>query len=163
MRALIAPLVLAAACLALPGLALAQSAGDEQYSDPLAGQSPPSGGGGNDSGSGAGQPQGGSSNPSQGAETAQTDTGTGTGTGGDSSGAQGSGRGGSELPRTGLAAGLLAALGALFLLGGQGMRRAGRRERRALRRAREPGRWSGHGPYDPGSWNDLLDALGRRR
>ena len=93
--------------LALPSAALAQNAGDQQYTDPLApGQN--DGGGGGDSGAPApstpSQPSAGSAQaptPAQPAQAGGTD----------------------ELPRTGLPAGLLALAGAGMLGAGAALRR----------------------------------------
>jgi hypothetical protein len=98
-----------AAVLALlgPGAALAQNPGDEQYSDPLAPNEQPGGGG-----QGGG---GGSGSDSGSAEESQADEDTGT-----ESGTRG---GSSQLPRTGLPAGVMALLGAGMLASGAALRR----------------------------------------
>jgi LPXTG-motif cell wall-anchored protein len=112
-------LVAAVCALALPAAALAQSAGDNQYQDPLA--APQSrgnsgSGGGSGSGSGSSTPA-----PSQGSSS-----GSGSGTAGSpgSSGSTGSGTAStSGLPRTGGHPELLALLGVALLGGGLGLRR----------------------------------------
>ena len=105
--------------LALPAPALAQGAGDEQYTDPLAGEN------GRTSGSGSG------SNPSSGSTTGSR-TGTTTGRGGsrlsdvppgpDEQQAANTRTPRGELARTGAEPGLIALLGAGFLLTGAGLR-----------------------------------------
>lgn len=113
-------LLLAVALLAFPATSLAQSAGDNQYQDPLAGQ----GGGGHSSnpgshGSGSNSsPSGSPSTPST-APTAATPSGsTGTGSAGDppATAAQASSRG--QLPRTGFDVILTIELGLAMLLAG---------------------------------------------
>ena len=160
MRSRIASIALAVVCLALPAGAAAQSAGDEQYSDPLAGQ-PSSGGGGGGGSSGQTNPSSSGTQPSTSTsppvQTAQNGT-----SGGQNRNDSGSG----ELPHTGLAAGVLAALGALFMLGGQGLRKVGAGERLPFSRRRRAVRFSrtpGERTHDSAYWNDLIDALGRRR
>jgi hypothetical protein len=109
--------LLAAICLlAAPAAALAQSAGDEQYSDPFGDQ--------------AGQPNDSQDEPA--AETpAEQPTAPST-TGGGATASQTSD--GPSLPRTGLPAAILAGSGLLLLLGGGSMRR---------RAAPAPGRSAG--------------------
>ena len=104
-------LALAGACAlvaAVPSLAVAQSAGDDQYVDPLNGVT----GGGSGSGS-----SGGSGSGSAGA----------AGTAGAGSTSTGSGASGSALPgelaRTGMELPLTAGAGVLLLAGGLGLRR----------------------------------------
>ena len=111
-----------AALLASPATALGQSAGDDQYGDPLGGSAPPpssGGAGGNPgsgsaSGSGSGSGSGGSSGSAgaAAAEGARTPESTAT--------AAAERR--EELPRTGFDAGLAAGLGALMLAGGTTLR-----------------------------------------
>ena len=100
-------LALVGACAlvaAAPGLAVAQSAGDDQYVDPLNGVT--GGGSGSSSGSGSsGQAE---------------SSGAGTGTVG--SGASGSALP-AELARTGMELPLTAGAGVLLLVGGLGLRR----------------------------------------
>ena len=100
--------VLAFLAVSLPGAALAQSAGDDQYVDPLNGVT----GGGSGSGS-----SGGSGSGSAGA----------AGTAGAGSTSAGSGASGSALPgelaRTGMELPLTAGAGVLLLAGGLGLRR----------------------------------------
>jgi LPXTG-motif cell wall-anchored protein len=95
--------------LALPATALAQNAGDQQYTDPLA-PGEPQGGGGGSSGAPSG---GGSTQGSAGDAQAQEPAAAEPAQGGDSS----------ELPRTGFPAGLLALAGAAMLAGGAALRR----------------------------------------
>jgi hypothetical protein len=99
--------------LLFPATALAQSAGDKQYSDPFAGQSPS---GSSPSPSPTAQAPSSSQPSGSGSQTAsQPSTGSSAGAG-DSSSSSSSPSG--QLPRTGLRAWLLAAIGALMLLAG---------------------------------------------
>lgn len=115
--------ILAAACaLALPAGALAQSAGDNQYSDPLASPNSGSGssGGGNSGSSGSSTPA-----PSQGSSSGSSGA-----AGASSSGAapsSGAAASSQSLPRTGGHPELIAVAGLVLLAGGLGLRRAGRR------------------------------------
>jgi hypothetical protein len=91
----------AALLLSAPAGAWAQGAGDTQYQDPFAGENGGNGGGGSGSGSGKGDnPRLSSTMP----------------------GAQGGAEGANRLPRTGADPGLVALLGAGFLLTGAGLR-----------------------------------------
>jgi LPXTG-motif cell wall-anchored protein len=109
LRAWILILVVAAAVMALPAVALAQSAGDNQYINPLAG------GGGNSSKSGGGSGNSGA----KGAASSGT-----AGNSAASTPASGTGSGqGNQLPRTGFPAGLLALSGAALLGSGVALRR----------------------------------------
>jgi hypothetical protein len=114
--------------LAFPGTALAQSAGDQQYSDPFANQ----GGGGSSSGGGGGGQSSGAQSSGGSGSTGQSSAGQGGDTGSSAtsatSGTQTS-TGGSarELPRTGGEPGLVALFGAGLTLGGFGLRRWVRR------------------------------------
>jgi hypothetical protein len=105
--------------LALPSAALAQSAGDDQYQDPFAGQEQPQGGGGN---SGGGNSGGGAGGGGQGdnAQASPSQTASGDGSQGQTAQA------GDTLPRTGMPAFLLLAYGWALLVGGVALRRAGR-------------------------------------
>jgi hypothetical protein len=85
--------------LAAPAGAWAQGAGDTQYEDPFAGENGGNGGGGSGSGNGAN---------SKLSSTAP--------------GSQGGAEGSQRLPRTGADPGLVALLGAGFLLTGAGLR-----------------------------------------
>jgi hypothetical protein len=119
------------ALLALPSSALAQSAGDDQYTNPLPQTQAPSPSGspsGSNSGSGGGGS--GSTSPGTGSGTgantsantpSSTDTTTSNDTTSSSSGSDSSAK---TLPRTGLPLGILAALGLLFTFSGRGLRRA---------------------------------------
>jgi hypothetical protein len=136
----LASLIALALALALPGVALAQSAGDEQYYDPLAGSNPAP----HHSPSQSAQQQPSSAPaaaPGQPAQTGQQQT-----TASQSTTPQSSGN---QLPRTGFPALLLAVMGAGFLLSGGTLRRGaaepqpvepppylrgGRRTRAAVRR-----------------------------
>jgi hypothetical protein len=89
--------------LAAPAGAWAQGAGDTQYEDPFAGENGGNGGGGSGSGSGAGS----------GANPKLSST---------MPGSQGGAEGSQRLPRTGADPGLVALLGAGFLLTGAGLR-----------------------------------------
>jgi hypothetical protein len=113
---------LAVAVLAVPAPAFAQSAGDSQYTDPLAGENGGgSSGGGSSGGGGGSQPQ---ASPSA-AGGGGTGTGAAQGSGAAGSSAAGtqSGGGGIELADTGFPAGLLAALGMALLVAGALIRR----------------------------------------
>ena len=128
-RALIVALALCLACFALPATALAQSAGDEQYEDPLG---PPSGGGGGGGSTGGGNTggggnSGGSQGATPGASGAQSGGNGQAPSGGATAAASPSGTTAAapadELPRTGFAAGVLALTGAALLGSGIGLRR----------------------------------------
>jgi hypothetical protein len=100
--------LLAACLLAAPAAALAQSAGDEQYTDPFQGADEPSQNNGGSNGSGAPGTDTTVSAPASGAEGAPAaDAGSGSGSG--------------ALPLTGFPAALSATLGALLLLMGASM------------------------------------------
>lgn len=103
------------ALLAFPAAAFAQSAGDDQYSDPLAGSEQPSGQGG--------QPQSGSGqgSPPQTGEQAQSAPTTSA-----QSGTTAAAASSDALPRTGLDVVLLFAAAAPLLLGGFALRRVAR-------------------------------------
>jgi hypothetical protein len=116
--------------LALPGLAAAQSAGDEQYADPLAGDNAPS----QDTDRGAAQQQQQQQQPVQTPPSADPAP-QATGTQPPAEPAGDSGRG--SLPVTGLPAVVLAAAGGLLLLGGAATRRAASAPVR---------RWTARGP-----------------
>lgn len=115
--------VTAVIALAAPAAAFAQSAGDEQYQDPLAGSNQSQSNSGSGSGSSGSSGQGSSgSTSSQGSSS----TGTGQSSSSSSSGSSGS----PELARTGFPVGLPIAAGALLLLGGVGLRRVALRGER---------------------------------
>jgi hypothetical protein len=102
-------LLAALAMLALPASSLAQSAGDDQYSDPLKGQ--PNGGSNNGGGGG--------SNGGGGGSTPTTPAGTGTGTDGTATPqATAAQSPNGELPRTGVDVILTIELGIAMLLTG---------------------------------------------
>jgi LPXTG-motif cell wall-anchored protein len=110
----------AAATMALPAGALAQGAGQNQYSDPFQGQS-----GSGSRGSGSGSSSG--STRSTGTGTGSTGTGSGsqlsnTPPGSSQSGATQTRTATGRLPNTGAEPGLLALLGAGFILTGAGLR-----------------------------------------
>ncbi len=113
----------AAFTLALPAAALAQGAGDEQYTDPLAGQG--GGGGGGNSGSSGSSGGGGSSGTSNSGSQGGAE-GTTSGSGSQlSSSPPDMGNGSSAngaIPRTGADPGLVALLGAGLILTGAGVR-----------------------------------------
>jgi hypothetical protein len=121
----LAALILAAA----PSAAVAQNAGDEQYADPFANEGgAQSGGGSNNSGSGGSGNSSGSSgsNGSNGSAgvagtTAQATPSAQTTT--PSTSAAQTTASAEELPRTGLDAGVVAAVGAALLLTGLALRR----------------------------------------
>jgi LPXTG-motif cell wall-anchored protein len=109
----------AAATLAFPAAALAQGAGQTQYSDPFQGQ----GGSGSSSGSGSGSNTSGTGSTSTGAGSAGTGSGSQLSTtppGSSQAGATRTATG--RLPNTGAEPGLLALLGAGFILTGAGLR-----------------------------------------
>lgn len=99
--------------LLLPGAALAQSAGDNQYSDPFAGKSPSSG----SSPSSSPSPQAPSSSQSGGSGS-QASSNPSTSSSGSAGNSSASSSTSGSLPRTGLRAWLLVAIGALMLLAG---------------------------------------------
>lgn len=114
-------LLAAAATLAAPATAVAQSAGDDQYSDPFAGDNGSSDGGG--SGGSDGGDSGGSSGGSSGGDSSSSG-------GGSSSGAEASTSGptaasaddGPSLARTGAETGILALGGVSLVLAGIALR-----------------------------------------
>ena len=111
-------LVLALAALAFPAASLAQSAGDDQYQDPLAGQ--PSGGNSGNSGSTGNSGSSGSSG-STGTGTAPAPTTPSTTSGGSEGTAPQAGAAASpsgELPRTGFDVVLTIEIGLALLLTG---------------------------------------------
>jgi hypothetical protein len=119
----LAALILAAA----PSAAVAQNAGDEQYADPFANEGgAQSGGGSNNSGSGGSGNSSGSngSNGTAGVAgtTAQATPSAQTTTTPSASAAETTASA-AELPRTGLDAGVVAAVGAALLLTGLALRR----------------------------------------
>jgi hypothetical protein len=118
-------LVLAIAMLALPAVSLAQSAGDNQYNDPLAGQH---GGSGHSGSKGSG---GSTSTPAPAtAPATQTPAATSAGT----TGSQQTSAARSQLPRTGFDVILTIELGIALLLTGVVVQRlVVLRERRELR------------------------------
>jgi hypothetical protein len=125
-RGLLALTLVAAVAVALPATVLAQSAGDEQYTDPFQGQdnSGGGGGGGNNQSSGSGQTQSGGDVQSGGELDSGTTDSTSTGTDGSASTTAGATDSGSAtLPVTGGPATMLAAIGAAFLLSGLALRR----------------------------------------
>ena len=107
----------AAAVLALPSAAAAQSAGDQQYQDPF----PASGGSGGSSGS-----SGSSGSTQQTASSNSSSSGTGSDAGqlsaGPPPGSSSSTATGAQLPATGADVGLIAALGVGLLCTGLGLR-----------------------------------------
>ncbi len=121
-RAFLASLLAAAALALLPTVALAQDAGGNQYTDPLAGGHTPGShsthtssgsSGGNSSGSSSG-----SSSSSSGTATASAQGTTSTGNGTATASASSSG-----LPRTGFPVGFLAFAGGILVSCGLGLRR----------------------------------------
>ena len=115
----IALILVAVVCvLALPAVALAQSAGDNQYTDPLAG--PHSGSGSSKGTSGSS----GSSTPAPSQGTSSGSAGSSPSSAAPSAGTTASGQ---ALPRTGGHPELIAVAGLVLLAGGLGLRRAGRR------------------------------------
>jgi hypothetical protein len=113
-------LLLAVAVLALPASSFAQSAGDDQYQDPLAGQGGGSGGGGSTGGGGGGHGTtgSGSSAPTT-APAASTPSGSGaTASGTQPAAATGAGTANGQLPRTGFDVIITIELGLAMLLSG---------------------------------------------
>jgi hypothetical protein len=111
---------------AYPGAAIAQSAGAEQYQDPLAGSQVPSGGGSNSNGSGSnsnGSTSTGSNSGAASPTTSSATQGQGSGTGTTTSGVRAS----ETLPATGLPLPEVWLTGAAMLLGGLALRRAANR------------------------------------
>jgi len=106
--------------VALPAAALAQSAGEDQYTDPLQGGGSNSSGGGGSSGggSGGGGGGGGGSAPAQSAGT-QSDDPTPT----QATPAQADDPDGGGLPRTGFPVAVLVGAGLILLSGGLALRR----------------------------------------
>lgn len=104
-------LLLAIAMLALPASSLAQSAGDDQYQDPLAGQPSGGGGGGNTGSTGSSGGSGGGSAPA----TPSTTAGGAEGSSPQASAAQ---NGSGQLPRTGFDVIITIELGLALLLTG---------------------------------------------
>ncbi len=102
---------------AVPATALAQSAGDDQYSDPLAGSEQPSTQQGQQQQSNSGTPQSSEPAPTQSAPVTPAQSGTA---------ANGAESGDDSLPRTGLDVVLLFAAAAPLLLGGFALRRVAR-------------------------------------
>jgi hypothetical protein len=121
LRSRTAALVAALATLALPASSLAQSAGDDQYSDPLAGGSTgghisnTNGGGGGSSGSGSGSSSSGTPSTTSNVPTANS---AGTGTATPTTGEAASGTPKGQLPRTGLDVIVSFELGLAMLLTG---------------------------------------------
>ncbi len=139
LRTRTAALVVALAMLALPATSLAQSAGDDQYSDPLAGgggstsghitNTTGGGGGSGSSGSGGGSTTSGT--PSSTASNVPTASSSGTGTATPTTGEAASGTPRGQLPRTGFDVIVSFELGLAMLLSGLvGHRVLALRERR---------------------------------
>jgi hypothetical protein len=102
----------------LPAAGWAQSAGDNQYTDPFGAEQPSGSGGGGSSGGGS---QGsGSAEPRLGQEQATPTAQTETASDQPSSGSVG----GVQLPRTGVDSGVVALIGVLMLVGGLTIRLA---------------------------------------
>lgn len=122
LRTRTAALVVALAMLALPATSLAQSAGDDQYSDPLAGGggstsghiTNTSGGGGGSGSSGSGGGSTSSGTPS----TVPTASSSGSGTATPTTGEAASGTPKGQLPRTGFDVIVSFELGLAMLLSG---------------------------------------------
>ena len=106
---------LAAVCaLAVPSSAFAQSAGDNQYQDPL---------GGSQGSSGASQGSGsGSSSTTGSSSSGSSSSGQATGSAGSASGSASASASGRQLPRTGGEPFTIALLGGGLLLAGVGLR-----------------------------------------
>jgi len=121
-RLLAAPLA-ALIFAAVPATAIAQNAGDEQYADPFGNSSQSGGGGGssNSGSSGSTQNSGSTGSGVAGTQAQLQATPSPSGTSPTTS-SQAAGSSG-QLPRTGLDVGIVAALGAVLLLGGLALRR----------------------------------------
>src|SRR4051794_17707198 len=114
--------LVAALALAVPAKALAQGAGDDQYTDPLAGED--TGGGGSGGGGGGGSGSSGSGGGGGGGGGAEGSSGMGalsSSPPGEQAAAQTATPAG-QLARTGADPGLVALLGAGFVLTGAGLR-----------------------------------------
>jgi LPXTG-motif cell wall-anchored protein len=146
MRRLLAAVVAAVLALAGPAVALGQTPGDEQYTDPFGGSQPANPGGGNDGSQGGGDDgsQGGGNDGSQGGGGGGGDAGSqdeapaapAAPSGGDAPVASDDSSGGTadsgatqstqpaaeQLPYTGADAALLALVGTLLLAGGVALR-----------------------------------------
>lgn len=111
--------LLTAALLAgAPATALSQSSGDDQYTDPFAGQN----GGGGNGGGGSGGGGGGSGSGAQGSSSGSSGAGNVASNGSSGSGSS-AGTATGQLPNTGASPGLFAAIGATLSLGGVALRR----------------------------------------
>jgi hypothetical protein len=121
--AILLVLVLAAAPFAaLPAVAVAQSAGDDQYVDPFEGDDGGGGGGGGNSNSGDGSGGGGEGDGTESGSTTSGDTTTSDATGSADPEAAAGGSG-TALPTTGLPLAPLVCAGVLLLAGGALLRR----------------------------------------
>jgi hypothetical protein len=119
-----------AVLLVTPSAALAQSAGDNQYQDPFAGQS--GGGGGSSRGGGGGGGSGGGGQSNQANQGSSSSSGGQSSGGGSTQAAQSAGTTqsttspqatpGKQLPRTGGEPGLVALLGSGLIVAGAGLR-----------------------------------------
>ena len=103
--------------VALPAAAIAQSAGEDQYTDPLSGGGSSSGGGGGSSGGGGSGGGGGGSAPAQSASTQSGDTTPAQATPAQADGSN------DGLPRTGFPVAVLVGAGLILLSGGLALRR----------------------------------------
>jgi hypothetical protein len=118
-RYIVVALVALLVAVALPAAAVAQSAGEDQYTDPLqGGGGGSSGGGGGSSGGGSGGGGGGGDAPAQPAQS-QTET---TPAPTQATPAQADDSGG--LPRTGFPVAVLVGAGLILLSGGLALRRS---------------------------------------
>jgi LPXTG-motif cell wall-anchored protein len=124
-RRLAAPLA-ALIFAAAPATAIAQNAGDEQYQDPFSNNSQSGGGGGSSNSGSSGSTQNSGSTGTTGSGVAgtqaQLQATPSTSATSPTTSSQAAGSSG-QLPRTGLDVGLVAALGAVLLLGGLALRR----------------------------------------
>lgn len=123
-RRIVVPLVATLSLVGAPATALAQGAGDEQYSDPLAGstQTTQSSGSSGSSGSGSSSTETSpltQSPPVTGSGSTTTGTATGTTAG---QGTAATSSAGTQLPNTGADPRVLALLGLALLLAGAGLR-----------------------------------------
>ena len=130
LRSRIAAVIAALVMLAFPAASLAQSAGDDQYQDPLAnsgggsstGHTTSTGGGGGSNSSSSGGGGGGGSSSSGAAPSASSGTNVptsgSTGTGTSTPQASAAGSSGKQLPRTGFDVIVTFELGFALLLGG---------------------------------------------
>ena len=113
------------ALVAMPSSALAQSAGDDQYTDPVpeAPQAPPQTGGGGGGGGGGGAASSGSGGDSQSQPPGTGSNGSTVSSSNGSDSGPGASSSDGSLPRTGLPVGILAITGFILAASGRVLRR----------------------------------------